>query len=62
MSAKLKDIVGIVDNLVILEMPAFETLVEDLSGQYVINKVVQLRLTDYGDDKTVTILKISKED
>jgi len=31
-SAKLQDIVGIVNDLVILELPAFEILVTDLSG------------------------------
>jgi hypothetical protein len=39
-SAKLKDIVGIVDDLVILEMSAFEILVENFSEQYVIDKAI----------------------
>lgn len=60
-SAKLKEVVGHVDNLAILERTSFEVLITDLSSEFTIEKVVRLNLTDYSEDKHVYIVKINKD-
>jgi hypothetical protein len=57
---KLKEVVGIVDNLAVLERESFDIIFTELRDQFTIEKVVQLNLKDYGDKK-VYIVKISKD-
>lgn len=60
-SSRFKEIVGIVDNVLIFERESFEVLLNDYKDQFTIEKAVKLNLKDYGDNKSVSILKISKD-
>ena len=60
-SAKLKEVVGHVDNLAVLERPSFEVLINDMKDQFTIEKVVRLNLTDYSKDKHVFVVKIVRD-
>lgn len=58
MCAQFNTEMGEVDNVVVLERESFEVLMTDLKDQFILEKVVQLNLTDY-EDKQVYIVKIS---
>lgn len=59
-SAKLKDVVGIVNDLVILEKESFEVMITEMKDQFVVEKAVLINLKDYRNDQSVSILKIRK--
>ena len=63
-SAKLKDVVGIVDDCVVFEQETFDVIMTtpEMKDQFVVEKAVLLNLTDYPDCKKVSILRISKGD
>lgn len=61
MSAKLKEVIGVVDNLAVLERESFEILfTTDLRDQFTLEKAVLLNLKDYSN-KQVYIAKVIKE-
>lgn len=60
-SAKLKEVIGHVNNLAVLERQSFEVLVNDLKDDITIEKVVRLNLLDYGKDKHTYIAKVVKD-
>lgn len=60
-AAKLKEVVGHVDNLAVLERQSFEVLINDMRDDYTIEKIVRLNLTDYHNGKHVFIVKIVKD-
>lgn len=43
------------------EKESFEILMEDLKGEFKIDKAVKLNLKDYGEKKSIAILKIIKD-
>ena len=60
-AAKLKDVIGKVDNLAVLERPSFEILVNEMQDVFTIEKAVRLNLTDYSNDKHVFVVKVVKD-
>ena len=61
MSARFKEIVGVVDNVLMFEKESFEILMTDHKNSFTIEKAVKLNLKDYNDSKSVSILKVSKD-
>lgn len=49
------------DNVLLFEKESFEILMEDLKGEFKIDKAVKLNLKDYGEKKSIAILKIIKD-
>ena len=45
--SKLKEVVGLVDNLVVFERETFQILMNDRSGKFKIDKSVRLNMKDY---------------
>ena len=61
-SAKFKDVVGVVDDLLVLEKESYDVLLTELKDQFTIEKAVKLHLKDYKEEKTIDILKIKRGD
>ncbi len=61
MSAKFKEVVGVVDNVIVLEKETFEALLPTLKNDFTIEKIVNINLKDYREGKSVAILKVTKE-
>ncbi|TNV83810.1 hypothetical protein FGO68_gene11754 [Halteria grandinella] len=62
-AAKVKEVIGLVDNVVVLERETFEVLFTDLATQFTVEKAVKLNLKDYkNEERSVGLIKIvSKE-
>lgn len=60
-SAKFKEVVGVVNDVIVLERESFEVMMTELNDKFVIEKAVKFNLKDYKDGKSVSILKINKE-
>jgi hypothetical protein len=62
---KLKEVVGLVDNVAVFERETYETFVNDLvksAGLYKIDKSVRLNLKDYkGENKHVDLVKVTSQ-
>ncbi len=61
MSSRFKEVVGLVDDVVIFEQETFDVLLADHQDKFTIVKAVKLNLKDYNHGKSVTILKIRRE-
>lgn len=65
-SSKVKEVIGLVDNLAVFENESYEVLIHDLvekAGAYKVEKSVRLNLKDYkGEDKHVDLVKITSKD
>jgi len=61
--SKLKEVVGLVENLVVFERETFQILMNDRSGKFKIEKSVRLNMKDYiEEDKHVDLIKITTKD
>ena len=59
----MKEVIGLVDNVVIFERESYEIFINDLSGHYHIEKSVRLNLKDYKtEEKHVDFVKITTQD
>ena len=64
-SSKLKEVLGLIDNVLVLERESFDILVEEMRGtHYTLEKAVKLNLKDYkpAADKHVILLKLTTRD
>jgi hypothetical protein len=60
---KVKEVIGLIDNVVVFERETFEVLFTDLASQFTVEKAVKLNLKDYkNEERSVGLIKIvSKE-
>ena len=64
-ASKLKESLGLIDNVVILERESYESFVHDVvpGGHYAIEKSVRLNLKDYRNEKKhVDLTKVTSKD
>ena len=62
MSGKFKEVVGVVDNVILLERESFDVLINEHKDLFTLDKAVKFNLKDYGNDKHAFIVKITHKD
>ena len=56
----MKEVLGLIDNVVVFERETFEVFMHDLGSLYNVEKAVRLNLKDYKiEDKHVDLVKIT---
>lgn len=55
------EVMGPVDNVMILEREAFEIFITQMKGQYTLEKAVKLIIKDY-KDQSVDVVKVTTKD
>jgi hypothetical protein len=59
----VKEILGVVDNLVVLERESFEVLFTEGASLFSVEKAIKLNLKDYKDeDRAVALVKITTKE
>lgn len=62
-AAKVKEVIGLVDNVVVVERETFEVFFNELAEHFTVEKAVRLNLKDYKtEERSVSLVKVlSKE-
>lgn len=58
----MKEVIGTVDNVCILEREAFSVLFSDLKDQVTVIKTVRLNMKDYKKETCVNLVKVKVND